>query len=266
MAQKNSRFVGLIESTLEDSIMFQKKIAVALLLTLFFANCDSKKDDDSTTNLLLLAAVQSQKPNASGVYAALSMLNGNNNPGQQGAYSNGKASPFSVVPDQTKNCSLGGSMKMSLGNMTQGQGQGVNGAMILEYTGSKLTFQNCKENVPSAEKGGSSEATTFNGEISRDGRVEAIIDMNNFDQNTGSFAYTMNSTQKMYSDSYSVNGSVYPKVDLTFKVSNGKYAASNMNDVDKATLSVEETVEVTGTIGEEKVKESYTTKYTINLK
>ncbi|WP_025178877.1 sigma factor SigX-regulated lipoprotein SrpC [Leptospira kirschneri] len=258
MAQKNSRFVGLIESTLEDSIMFQKKIAVALLLTLFFANCDSKKDDDSTTNLLLLAAVQSQKPNASGVYAALSMLNGSNNPGQQGAYSNGKVSPFSVGSDETKDCTLGGSMKMSLGNMTQGQG--ANGSMILEYTGSKLTFQNCKENVPSAEKGGSSEATTFNGEISRDGRLEVVLDVDSFDQNTGSYAYTMNSNQKMYSDSYSVNGTIYPKIDLTFKVSNGKYAASNMNDIDKATLSVEETVEVTGTIGEEKIKDSYTTK------
>ncbi|WP_061282694.1 sigma factor SigX-regulated lipoprotein SrpC [Leptospira interrogans] len=245
--------------------MFQKKIAVALLLTLFFANCNSKKDDDSTTNLLLLAAVQSQKPDVSGVYAALSMLRGsNNNPGQQGAYSNGKVSPFSVASDQTKDCSLGGSMKMSLGNLTEGQG--VNGSMILNYTGSKLIFQNCKENVPSAEKGGSSEVTTFNGEISRDGSLEAIIDMNSFDPNTGSFTYTMNSTQKMYSDTYSVNGSIYPKVDLTFKVSNGKYAASNMNDVDKATLSVEETVEVTGTIGEEKIKESYTTKYTINFK
>lgn len=264
MAQKNSEFVGLIESTLEDSIMFQKKIAVALLLTLFFANCNSKKDDDSTTNLLLLAAVQSQKPNASGVYAALSMLNGSNNPGQQGAYSNGKASPFLTGPETTKDCSLGGSMKMSLGNLTEGQG--ANGSMILNYTGSKLIFQNCKENVPSAEKGGSSEVTTLNGEISRDGSLEAIIDINSFDQNTGSFTYTMNSTQKMYSDSYSVNGSVYPKVDLTFKVSNGKYAASNMNDVDKATLSVEETVEVTGTIGEEKIKESYTTKYTISFK
>ncbi|KAK2618736.1 hypothetical protein CFV95_006780 [Leptospira interrogans] len=262
MAQKNSEFVGLIESTLEDSIMFQKKIAVALLLTLFFANCNSKKDDDSTTNLLLLAAVQSQKPNASGVYAALSMLNGSSNLGR--AYSNGKTSPFLTGPETTKDCSLGGSMKMSLGNLTEGQG--ANGSMILNYTGSKLIFQNCKENVPSAEKGGSSEVTTFNGEISRDGSLEAIIDMNSFDQNTGSFTYTMNSTQKMYSDSYSVNGSVYPKVDLTFKVSNGKYAASNMNDVDKATLSVEETVEVTGTIGEEKIKESYTTKYTINFK
>nr|WP_161939046.1 hypothetical protein [Leptospira interrogans] len=264
MAQKNSEFVGLIESTLEDSIMFQKKIAVALLLTLFFANCNSKKDDDSTTNLLLLAAVQSQKPDVSGVYAALSMLRGsNNNPGQQGAYSNGKVSPFSVASDQTKDCSLGGSMKMSLGNMTE---QSANGAFTLAYTGSKLTFQNCKESLPSAEKGGSSEVTTLNGEISRDGRLEAILDINSFDQNTGSFKYTQNSTEKMYSDSYSVNGSVYPKVDLTFKVSNGKYAASNMNDVDKATLSVEETVEVTGTIGEEKIKESYTTKYTINFK
>ncbi|EKO25301.1 sigma factor SigX-regulated lipoprotein SrpC [Leptospira interrogans] len=247
--------------------MFQKKIAVALLLTLFFANCNSKKDDDSTTNLLLLAAVQSQQPDASGVYAALSMLRGsNNNPGQQGAYSNGKVSPFSTVvaADETKDCSLGGSMKMSLGNVTQGQD--ANGVFTLEYTGSKLIFQNCKENVPSAEKGGSSEATTFNGEISRDGRTEVIIDMDSFDPNTGSLKYTQNSTEKMYSDSYSVNGTIYPKVDLTFKVSNGKYAASNMNDVDKATLSVEETVEVTGTIGEVKIKESYTTKYTINLK
>nr|WP_275890286.1 hypothetical protein [Leptospira noguchii] len=244
--------------------MFHKKIAVALLLTLFFANCDSKKDDDSTTNLLLLAAIQSQKPNASGVYAALSMLNGSNNSGQQGAYSNGKASPFSVVPDQTKDCSLGGSMKMSLGKMTEGQG--ANGAFTLEYVGSKLTFQNCKESVPSAEKGGTSEDTTFNGEISRDGKVEIVLDIDSFDQNAGSYNYTQNSNEKMYSDSYSVNGTTYPKVDLTFKVSNGKYTASNLNDVDKATLSVEEAVEVTGTIGEEKIKESYTTKYTIKLK
>ncbi|WP_201030892.1 sigma factor SigX-regulated lipoprotein SrpC [Leptospira noguchii] len=265
MAQKNLGFVGLIESTWEDSIMFHKKIAVALLLTLFFANCDSKKDDDSTTNLLLLAAIQSQQPDASGVYAALSMLRGsNNNPGQQGAYSNGKVSPFSVASDQTKDCTLGGSMKMSLGNMTQGQG--ANGTFTLEYTGSKLTFQNCKESVPSAEKGGSSDVTTFNGEISRDGKVEIVLDIDSFDQNAGSYNYTQNSNERMYSDSYSVNGIIYPKVDLTFKVSNGKYSASNMNDVDKATLSVEETVEVTGTIGEEKVKESYTTKYTINLK
>ncbi|WP_198510084.1 sigma factor SigX-regulated lipoprotein SrpC [Leptospira noguchii] len=265
MAQKNLGFVGLIESTWEDSIMFHKKIAVALLLTLFFANCDSKKDDDSTTNLLLLAAIQSQQPDASGVYAALSMLRrSNNNPGQQGAYSNGKVSPFSVASDQTKDCTLGGSMKMSLGNMTQGQG--ANGVFTLEYTGSKLTFQNCKESAPSAEKGGSSEVATFNGEIARDGIVEAILDIDSLDPNSGSFKYTQNSTEKMYSDSYSVNGVLYPKIDLTFKVSNGKYAASNLNDIDKATLSVEETVEVTGTIGEGKVKESYTTKYTINFK
>ncbi|WP_196229188.1 sigma factor SigX-regulated lipoprotein [Leptospira noguchii] len=265
MAQKNLGFVGLIESTWEDSIMFQKKIAVALLLTLFFANCDSKKDDDSTTNLLLLAAIQSQQPDASGVYAALSMLRGSNdNPGQQGAYSNGKVSPFSVAPDLTKDCTLGGSMKLSLGNMTQGQN--ANGAFTFEYTGSKLTFQNCKESVPSAEKGGASEDTTFNGEIARDGRSEIVIDMDNFNPNTGSYKYTQSSNERMYSDSYSVNGIIYPKVDLTFKVSNGKYLASNMNDIDKATLSVEETVEVTGTIGEGKVKESYTTKYTINLK
>lgn len=60
-------------------------------------------------------------------------------------------SPFSVGSDETKECSLGGSMKISLGSVTQGQG--ANGAFILEYIGSKLTFQNCKESVPSAERG-----------------------------------------------------------------------------------------------------------------
>lgn len=66
-------------------------------------------------------------------------------------------------------------------------------------------------------------------------------------------------------DSYTVNGHAYPKSDITTKASNGKYAFEHMDDVDKATMTVDETVEVTGKIGDEEINQVIKYKSTTKL-
>ncbi|EMJ96537.1 sigma factor SigX-regulated lipoprotein [Leptospira alstonii] len=241
--------------------MFQKKIAVVLFLTLLFSNCDGKKDDDSINNALLLAALQPKDPGVSGVYAALSLLTANNNPGQQGAYSRGNVSPFATI-NQSQDCALGGKMTLS-GDYTDGQT--ANG-FSMQYTGTKMTFENCQQMAPTMQDSGTSQVT-IQGEMTLDGNAEMVMD-GNFNPNAPltEMKYTMNSTQRMRTSSYTVNGFLYPKIDLTFTSNNAKYTIANMDDIDKMTITVEETVEITGTIGEEKVKDSHTYKSTIKLK
>ncbi|MBE8416315.1 hypothetical protein IQA55_11235, partial [Leptospira borgpetersenii serovar Tarassovi] len=123
--------------------MFQKKIAVMLFLTLLFSNCANKNDDKSLNNALLLAVLQQKDPGTAGVYAALSVLSTNNNPGKQGAYSRGNVSPLAVI-SQSQDCASGGKMTLS-GDSTDRQT--ANGFSI-QYTGTKMTFENCRQMAP----------------------------------------------------------------------------------------------------------------------
>ncbi|EQA64236.1 sigma factor SigX-regulated lipoprotein [Leptospira alexanderi] len=242
--------------------MFQKKIAVVLFLALFFSNCANKNEDKSLNNALLLAVLQSKDPGTAGAYAALSLLRANNNPGQQGAYSRGNASPF-VTINQSKDCASGGKMTLS-GDYTDSQT--ANG-FSMQYTGTKMTFENCQQMAPTMQSGGTS-LVKIEGEVTLDGNAEIVMDGNYLNPNVPmtEMKYTMNSTQRMRTDSYTVNGFVYPKIDLTFTSNNAKYSFANMDDIDKVTITIEETVEITGTIGEKKIKDSQTYKSTIKLK
>ncbi|WP_061218050.1 sigma factor SigX-regulated lipoprotein [Leptospira weilii] len=242
--------------------MFQKKIAVVLFLALFFSNCANKNEDKSLNNALLLAALQPTDPGTPGIYSALSLLRrNNNNPGQQGAYSRGNASPFDTI-NQSKDCPLAGKMTLS-GDYTDNQT--ANG-FSMQYTGTKMTFENCQQMAPTMQ-GGETFLVKIEGEITLDGRAEIVMDGNlNPNVPMTEMKYTMNSTQRMRTDSYTVNGFVYPKIDLTFTSNNAKYSFANMDDIDKMTITIEETVEITGTIGEEKIKDSQTYKSTIKIK
>ncbi|EMY76608.1 hypothetical protein LEP1GSC060_2173 [Leptospira weilii serovar Ranarum str. ICFT] len=241
--------------------MFQKKIAVMLFLTLFFSNCASKKDDNSLNNALLLAALQSKDPGVSGVYAALSVLTANNNPGQQGARSRGNVSPFATI-NQSQDCALGGKMTLS-GEMTPSQ---TATGFSMQFTDTKMAFENCQQMAPTMEGGGTS-LVTIEGEITLDGRADIVMDGNlNPNAPLTEMKYTMNSIRRMRTSSYTVNGFLYPTIDLTFTSNNAKYSIQNMDDLDKATMTIEETVEISGTIGEEKIKDSHTYKSTIKLK
>ncbi|WP_078124464.1 sigma factor SigX-regulated lipoprotein [Leptospira alexanderi] len=241
--------------------MFQKKIAVVLFLALFFSNCANKNEDKSLNNALLLAALQSKDPGISGIYAALSVLSTTNNPGQRGAYSRGNASPF-AIRTQSINCASGGKMTLS-GDYTSNQT--ANG-FSMQYTGTKMTFENCQQMAPTMQSGGTS-LVKIEGEVTLDGNAEIVMDGNlNPNVPMTEMKYTTNSTQRMRTDSYTINGFVYPKIDLTFTSNNAKYSFANMDDIDKMTITIEETVEITGTIGEEKVKDSQTYKSTAKLK
>lgn len=241
--------------------MFQKKIAVMLFLALLFSNCANKNDDRSLNNALLLAALQQKDPGTAGAYAALSVLSANNNPGKQGAYSRGNASPFAVI-NQSQDCASGGKMTLS-GDSTDRQT--ANGFSI-QYTGTKMTFENCRQMAPTMQDSGTS-LFIIQGEITLDGRADIVMD-GNFNPNAPmtELKYTVNSTQRMHSSSYTVNGFLYPKMDITFTSNNAKYSFQNMDDIDKTTITIEETVEISGTIGEEKIKDSHTYKSTIKLK
>ncbi|MDI7188162.1 sigma factor SigX-regulated lipoprotein [Leptospira santarosai] len=239
--------------------MVHKKIGLVLLLALLFSNCNQKKDGNSQNDsLLLLAAIQQPKSQGvSGLYAALSILNTNNNPGQQGAYSKGNASPFATL-NQSKDCANGGKMTMS-GDATQTYT--ATGAS-LEYKGTKLTFETCKQTAPMVEGGGTS-LLTIEGDLFMDGNITITLDPTS---TPTLLKATANTTQRVYSDTYKVNGYLYPKYDVTFTSNNSKLTIENADDIDKASVTIEETVRMTGTVGEEKIESSHTYKTQYKLR
>ncbi|MDI7184114.1 sigma factor SigX-regulated lipoprotein [Leptospira santarosai] len=238
--------------------MVHKKIGLVLLLALLFSNCNQKKDGNSQNDsLLLLAAIQQPKSQGvSGLYAALSVL-GANNQGQQGAYSNGSVSPFAMF-NQSKDCANGGKMTIS-GDMTNTQT--ATGASM-EYKGTKLTFETCKQTVPMVEGGGTS-LLTIEGDVNMDGNITMTLDPTS---TPTLLKMTSNSTRRVYSDTYKVNGYLYPKYDVTFTSNNSKVTIENADDIDKASVTIEETVRMTGTVGEEKIESSHTYKTQYKLR
>ncbi len=113
---------------------------------------------------------------------------------------------------------LGGKMTLS-GEYTDSQTANANG-FSMQYTGTKMTFENCQQMAPTMQDSGNS-LVTIEGEITLDGKTEIVMDGNlNPNAPLAEVKYTMNSVQRMRADSYTVNGFVYPKIDLTFTSNN----------------------------------------------
>lgn len=234
-----------------------KTLILSVTLLLLISNCADKKKDDSQNNAILLLALQGQKnPGLSGLYASLMARNGNN--GAQN-YSNGSVSPFSVI-SQSQNCPKSGKMTLT-GDMTQS----MNGTQFTaQFTGVKLAYDACSLTAPNVENSqGASSDMLLEGEIEQNGTMTTSIDP----ASTPSLLKTTgSSTMKLTSSSYKVNGYLYPKFEITFKTVGSKTTIEHADDMDKAVMTIEETVNISGTIGTEKVEASHSYKAQFKLK
>lgn len=222
------------------------------------SNCGDKNNDDSKNSALLLLALENQKkPGISGLYASLTARNGNN--GGAGNYSNGSVSPFSVIT-QSQPCPKGGSITLS-GDVTQAN----NGNQIsAQFNDIKFTYVACAIMAPQIDSpnAGASEML-LEGELKQNGNMTITIDPST---TQSLLKYTGNSVMTISSESYKVNGYLYPKFEITFTSNGSKTTIENADDQDKATITIEETVRITGTVGNEKIDTSHSYKTQFKLK
>ncbi|RHX79670.1 hypothetical protein DLM76_00670 [Leptospira yasudae] len=232
------------------------KLILSLTLLLFISNCGEKKKDDSQNNAILLLALQNQNPGISGLYASL--MARSNNGGGGGNYSNGSVSPFALI-SQSQNCPRGGNMTLA-GDLTQA----MNGASInAQFTGVKITYTACSLMAPNVESAGNSSQMLLEGELEQNGTMTVTVDP----ASTQSLLKTTgNSSMTISSSSYKVNGYLYPKFEVTFTTTGSKTTIENADDMDKAIMTIEETVEISGYVGNEKVSDSHSYKTQLKLK
>nr|WP_196229205.1 hypothetical protein [Leptospira noguchii] len=233
---------------LEDPIMIQKKIVMLVFLILLFSNCH-KTEDKQDNNLLLLQALVIQDPGIAGLLAPMDLVRTMGGSGGAGAYSKGVVSLFqttNTTEEASSVCPSGGKA-LHTGEWNESDSQtGVSFQYSL-----KIKFIECRVIGRDTSGTGLNPIMVLNGESMTEGRADLVFDVGFAPQDANpELRYTMNATSRNYYDSYTVNGHVYPKTDITFKSSNGKYAFEHMDDVDKATMTVDETVEITGKIGE----------------
>lgn len=237
--------------------MILKKITTTLFLTLILLHCGGKNDDHTTKDIALLLALQPQGLGISGIYASLNARSASG--GGQAFYSNGSVSPY-VLISQSQDCAQGGKMTLT-GDMT------MNATALgatAQYNGAKTVFESCKQTVPLMD--GTENANSvgvIEGEILQNGQATIVIDPTSTASLTKA---TGSATIKIQSSNYKVNGYLYPKFDITFTKNNSKLTLENMNDIDKAYIGIEETVQVTGTIGTEQVNSSYSYKSRFKLR
>ncbi|AOP34874.1 hypothetical protein A0128_14075 [Leptospira tipperaryensis] len=232
--------------------MLLKKISVALVLALFFAQCNSKGNSSSDDqNLLLLAAIAPKNPGVSGLYASLNLNNGGG--GGAGNYSNGSVSPF-VVVSQTQNCPRGGSATVS-GDITFNT---VGATTTIQLNGVKAVYTSCSFIAPLIESSeNSSTVVLLDGELLQDFSLSQTVDPSS---TASLYKVTASGTQRLRSSNYKVNGYLFPTFDVTFTRNNSKLTLENMSDLDNAYISVDETVHVSGTIGTETISKDYSYK------
>ncbi|WP_241547990.1 sigma factor SigX-regulated lipoprotein [Leptospira stimsonii] len=239
--------------------MNRKIIILSLMVLALLSNCGDKNNDDSKNNALLLLALENQKkPGISGLYASL-MASRNGNNGGAGNYSNGSVSPFSVIT-QSQPCPKSGSVTLS-GDVTQAN----NGNQFsVQYNDIKFTYVACALMAPQIDSsnGGSSEML-IEGEIKQNGNTTITLDPS---ATQSLMKYSEDSVTTLTSDSYTVNGYLYPKFEITFTTNGSKTTIENADDMDKAVITREETVRVTGSIGNEKVDTTYSYKSQFKLK
>lgn len=236
--------------------MKQMKLILAMALLLFLANCGDKKKDDTQNNAILLLALQNQNPGLSGLYASL--MARNNNGGGAGSYSNGSVTPFALY-SQTEKCPKSGNLSIA-GDLTQS----MSGASLsAQFTGVKITYTACSMTSPNIESAGSTVDMLLEGEIEQNGTMTVTMDPSS---TQSTIKTTGNSTMTIRSESYKVNGYLYPKFEITFTSTGTKQTIENANDMDKAIMTIEETVKITGTIGDKTVSDSHSYKTQFKLK
>ncbi|EQA52925.1 sigma factor SigX-regulated lipoprotein [Leptospira kmetyi] len=234
-----------------------QKITTTLFLTLILANCGGKNEDHSKNDMALLLALQPQGLGISGIYASLNARSSSG--GGQGFYSTGNVSPYSLI-SQSQDCSQGGKMTLT-GDLVMSATATTASA---QFNDAKTVFESCKQTVPLMEGTENTTATAvIEGEILRNGQASIVIDPTSTAALTKA---TGNATERIQSSTYKVNGYLYPKFDITFTKNNAKLTLENMNDIDKAYIGIEETVQVTGTIGTENLNTSYTYKSRFKLR
>ncbi|AAS69000.1 hypothetical protein Q2295_13695 [Leptospira interrogans] len=248
---------------LEDPIMIQKKIVMLVFLIVLFSNCH-KSENKQDNNLLLLQALAVQDPGIAGLLAPMDLMRSMGGSSGAGAYSKGIVSPFqttSTTEEVSTVCPLGGKV-LHTGEWNESDSQ--TGAS-LQYS-LKVKYIDCRIMGRDTSGTGANRIMALNGDAMIEGRADLIFDVGFAPQDAKpELRYTMNSTSRNNFDSYTVNGHAYPKSDITTKASNGKYAFEHMDDVDKATMTVDETVEVTGKIGDEEINQVIKYKSTTKL-
>ncbi|TGM52733.1 sigma factor SigX-regulated lipoprotein [Leptospira adleri] len=240
--------------------MNRKKIILSLVLLLLLSNCGGKNDDDSKNSALLLLALENQKKTGiSGLYASLMASRNGNNGGALGNYSNGSVSPFAVV-DESQPCPKSGSIKLSGNVNTTNNGN----QFSVQFNDVKFTYLSCALTAPQIDSSnGASSEMLIDGEIKQNGTMTITLDPSS---NQDLVKYSEDSVVTMSSDSYKVNGSLYPKFAITFTSNGSKTTIENASDMDKAVMTREETVRVTGSMGDEKIDTSFTFKSQFKLK
>ncbi|EMO80455.1 hypothetical protein LEP1GSC126_3215 [Leptospira kirschneri str. 200801774] len=243
--------------------MIQKKIVMLVFLILLFSNCH-KTEDKQDNNLLLLQALAIQDPGIAGLLAPMDLMRSMDGSSGAGAYSKGIVSPFqttSTTEEVSTVCPSGGKM-LHTGEWNESDSQ--TGASF-QYS-LKVKYIDCRIMGRDTSGTGANRIMALNGETTMEGRADLVFDVGFAPQDAKTkLRYTMNSTSKNNFDSYTVNGHAYPKTDITAKTSNGKYAFKHMDDVDKATMIVDETLEVTGKSGEEEINQVIKYKSTTKL-
>ncbi|PJZ59208.1 sigma factor SigX-regulated lipoprotein [Leptospira barantonii] len=234
-----------------------QKITTALFLTLTLAYCGGNNEDHSKNDLALLLALQPQGLGVSGVYASLNARSSSG--GGQAFYSNGSVSPYSLI-SQSQDCAQGGKMTLT-GDITM---NATATSATAQFNNAKTVFESCKQTVPLVDGSENSTAiAVIEGEIQRNGQASIVIDPTSTSALTKA---TGNATERIQSSTYKVNGYLYPKFDITFTRNNSKLTLENMNDLDKAYIGMEETVQVSGTMGTETINSSYSYKSRIKLR
>ncbi|MCG6194190.1 hypothetical protein LFX25_13145 [Leptospira sp. FAT2] len=237
--------------------MFQK-IFFTLTTVLLVIQCGGKGGDDSNEQAALLLALMPKDQGISGVYAILAKQNGGGG-GGAGAYSKGNVSPFQAYSG-TYPCPRGGSDTAN-GDITMGMAGGVFTATL---TAIKHTYTACSFLAPRID--GSSQDSSLlvlNGDVLQSGTISQTMDPAN---TSTLIKVTQSGSYNLSSSNYTVNGYLYPKFDLTFSTNNSKLTIENANDLDKATVTVDETTHVTGTIGDKSIDTTYTLKTTFKMK
>ncbi|TGK28992.1 hypothetical protein EHQ12_18260 [Leptospira gomenensis] len=225
-----------------------KKMALMGLIILAI-QCGSKSGDGSKDALTLLAlAGQGQSPGISGIYASVIGGGGGGGGGAGALTSSGVSSPFQLL-EQTYPCKKGGTFEIK-GDVE------IVALTTIVYNGVNQIYNSCSRTMPVLGTGTTSSVDmTINGTILMDGESTTTVDPDSTLQNP---KFTMNQVARLRSSSYTVNGFTYPTFDLTFTRTNSKVSIENMGDIEKATISVSETVLVVGTIGEEVVNSTFT--------
>ncbi|XDD51193.1 hypothetical protein AB3N59_05315 [Leptospira sp. WS92.C1] len=228
--------------------MILKKITTILFLVVLAIHCGPNGDKNSSTNqAVLLAIATPQDPGLSGIYA--SILAGGNNNGGGGAAAYSSASQSAISPfllfEQTQDCGLGGTIHIKGDiDFTTDPVTGVNTS---EYTGLTQTFSTCRRVFPvlDAENPTTMEMT-INGVLTMDALSRVTMEPNPTPERA---VMNVNETSRIRSNNYSVNGFLYPEFDLTFVRNPSQLTLENFGNPDTATITADETVHVSGTMG-----------------